>query len=207
MALAHERASVTTMQTSEMEEGTAVLVARAKDGDEAAVTLLYRRYVAPIYAYALQRLGDPESAEDVTQTVFLKAVVSLEQCRDDEAFAGWLFAIARNAVLDVHRTRRRTHDPLDPDDEQHEDPSPTPEDLVIQRERRETLEAARRLCLNDQERDLLDLLLSDLNDKEIATALGKRHGAVRTAHWRLLNKLRACLGLLHREKEAAHVAS
>jgi hypothetical protein len=46
------------MQPSEMEEGTAVLVARAKDGDEAAITLLYRRYVARIYAYALQRFED-----------------------------------------------------------------------------------------------------------------------------------------------------
>lgn len=37
-------------------------------------------------------------------------------------------------------------------------------------------------------------LLTELNDKQIAATLGRSHGAVRTAHWRLLSKLRECLG-------------
>src|SRR5262245_39200039 len=114
-----------------MEERDAVLVGLAKTGDAAAITLLYRRYVVRIYAYALQRLGDAESAEDVTQTVFLRAVGSLTKCRDEEAFAGWLFAIARNAILDVQRGRRRVLDPIE-SAEEHEDPSPTPEELALQ---------------------------------------------------------------------------
>jgi len=206
VALAQKRADVNAMYSSTVEEQDAVLVARAKGGDAAAVSLLYRRYVVRIYAYALQRLGDPDSAEDVTQTVFLRAVGSLANCRDEGAFAGWLFAIARNAILDVQRGRWRALDPIETAEE-CEDPSPTPEELALQRERRETLAEARKYCLNDQERELFDLLLSDLSDKEIAIALGKRHGAVRTAHWRLLNRLRACLGLLRRGKEEDRVAS
>jgi DNA-directed RNA polymerase specialized sigma24 family protein len=39
-----------------------------------------------------------------------------------------------------------------------------------------------------------------MNDKQIAAALGRTHGAVRTAHSRLLAKLRDCLGPLNRRE-------
>jgi DNA-directed RNA polymerase specialized sigma24 family protein len=66
----------------------------------------------------------------------------------------------------------------------------------------DALRQARAQCLTDQERELFDLLLADLNDKEISIALGKRHGAVRMAHWRLLQRLRICLGQARDRKEA-----
>jgi len=66
--------------------------------------------------------------------------------------------------------------------------------------------AMRERCLTERERELFDLLLTDLNDKEIATVLGRRHGAIRTAHWRLLAKLRECLGIRVPAKEGRHVA-
>jgi DNA-directed RNA polymerase specialized sigma subunit len=65
--------------------------------------------------------------------------------------------------------------------------------LALQSEAIRTLRAARQTCLTERERELLDLLLTEMNDKEIAAVLGKSHGAVRTAHWRLVAKLRDCL--------------
>jgi DNA-directed RNA polymerase specialized sigma24 family protein len=35
-----------------------------------------------------------------------------------------------------------------------------------------------------------------MNDKQIAQALGRTHGAIRTAHYRLMSKLRECLEML-----------
>ena len=46
------------------------------------------------------------------------------------------------------------------------------------------------------ERELYDLLVQDLTYAEIAIALDRRINAVRTRYWRLLDKLRFCLGLL-----------
>ena len=63
----------------------------------------------------------------------------------------------------------------------------------MQRDDARTLAVARERCLSAPERELFDLLLTDMNDKQIAQALGRTHGAVRTAHWRLLAKLRECL--------------
>jgi DNA-directed RNA polymerase specialized sigma24 family protein len=58
------------------------------------------------------------------------------------------------------------------------------------------LHEARERCLSEGERELFDLLLTEMNDKQIAQALGRSHGAVRTAHYRLMSKLRECLEML-----------
>jgi RNA polymerase sigma-70 factor, ECF subfamily len=183
--------------------GHAELVVLAQRGDAAAFAALYRRYAQRIYYFALRRLGEYQFAEDATQIVFMRMATSLGSCRDPNAFAGWLFVIARHAVADVGCSQQRTRAPRaeTPDPE---DPEPSPEDRVIQRERSDELQGLRERCLTERERELFDLLLIDLNDKEIATILGRSHGAVRTAHWRLLAKLRACLGIGTPGKEGRH---
>ena len=183
--------------------GDAELVVLAQRGDAAAFATLYRRYAQRIYGFALRRLGEREFAEDATQIVFMRMATSLGSCRDPNAFAGWLFVIARHSVADVGRRQQRTRAPRaeTPDPE---DPEPSPEDRAIQRERCDELRGLRERCLTERERELFDLLLTDFNDKEIATILGRSHGAVRTAHWRLLAKLRACLGTGTPGKEGRH---
>jgi RNA polymerase sigma-70 factor (ECF subfamily) len=187
-------------------ESDADLIPLAQGGDAAAFAALYRRYAPRVYDYAVRRLGERAAAEDATQIVFMRMATSLAGCRDPNAFAGWLFAIARNVVADVGRGQQRGGARLGeaPDTE---DPDPSPEEWAIQRERGAELRALREHCLTERERELFDLLLTDLNDKEIADALGRRHGAVRTAHWRLLAKLRECLGIRVPMKEVRRVAS
>ena len=180
---------------TEAEPDLVALVARAKRGDREAYTLLYRRYLDDVYRFALVRLGDREAAEDAVQNIFVRALTALPSCQENAAFVGWLFAIARNVVTDQLRTRRHQTDPI-PDDALWADTGPGPEEVVMQGEARRFLLAAREKCLSAAERDLFDLLLTELNDKQIAVALGRSHGAVRTAHWRLLSKLRDCIGPL-----------
>ena len=180
---------------AEAESELIALVARAKRGDREAYTLLYRRYLDDVYRFALGRLGEREAAEDAVQNIFVRALTALPSCHENAAFVGWLFAIARNVVMDQLRTRRHETDPI-PDDALWADTGPGPEEVAIEGEARRFLLAARERCLSAGERDLFDLLLTELNDKQIAVALGRSHGAVRTAHWRLLSKLRECLGPL-----------
>jgi RNA polymerase sigma-70 factor (ECF subfamily) len=180
---------------TEAESELFALVARAKQGDRDAYTQLYHCYLDDVYRFALARLGDREAAEDAVQSIFVRALTALPSCHENAAFVGWLFAIARNVVTDQLRTRRHQTDPI-PDDALWPDTGPGPEEKVLQGEARRFLLAAREKCLSAGERELFDLLLTELNDKQIATALGRSHGAVRTAHWRLLSKLRACLGPL-----------
>jgi RNA polymerase sigma factor (sigma-70 family) len=172
----------------------AALVAQAKHGDAWAFGLLYRRHVVAVYDFAAHRLGHREDAEDATQTVFMSAAQSIHRCRDDDAFVGWLFAIARNVVTDKLRTRRKPTVALT-EDLQVEDSVSPPDEMAILSTQRGELREARARCLNDAERELYDLLVQDLTYAEIAVALDRRVAAVRTRYWRLLDKLRICLGL------------
>jgi RNA polymerase sigma-70 factor, ECF subfamily len=183
-----------TATTLSEHEG-ADLVAQAKTGNREAFTSLYRRHVDEVFRFALVRLQDREAAEDATQTTFVRALAALPTCRENAAFVGWLFAIARSVVIDALRARRYVADPL-AEDVEWADAALGPEEVVMQHDARRTLLAARERCLSDRDRELFDLLLTELNDKQIAAALGRSHGAVRTSHSRLLDKLRACLDRL-----------
>lgn len=180
---------------TQAESELVALVARAKGGDREAYTVLYHRYLDDVYRFALARLGNREAAEDAVQSIFVRALTALPTCHVNAAFVGWLFAIARNVVTDQLRTHRHQTDPI-PDDALWPDTGPGPEEVALHGETRRFLLGAREKCLSADERELFDLLLTELNDKQIATALGRSHGAVRTAHWRLLSKLRDCLGPL-----------
>jgi RNA polymerase sigma-70 factor (ECF subfamily) len=171
------------------------LVARAKDGDGEAFGQLFDHYVGEVYAFVAVRLVDRQTAEDVTQTIFVRALQSLASCRDDAAFPGWLFAIARNIVTDTYRSNRFRPEAWNMTFEL-EDPALTPEELTLQRDDVRVLHEARERCLSEGERELFDLLLTEMNDKQIAQALGRSHGAIRTAHYRLMSKLRECLEML-----------
>ena len=68
---------------------------------------MYRRYLDRVYDFVAVRLEGVDAAQDATQTIFLRALSALHQCRDEEYFAGWLFAIARNVVIDTYRSPRQ----------------------------------------------------------------------------------------------------
>jgi RNA polymerase sigma factor (sigma-70 family) len=85
-----------------------------------------------------------------------------------------------------------------------EDRSPSPERLALAAEEHARVRRA-RASLKPDESELFDLLQQELNDKEIAEILGRRHGAIRTAHWRLRKKLHRLLGNADSSEEARHV--
>jgi RNA polymerase sigma-70 factor, ECF subfamily len=178
----------------------AELVAQARQGDPRAFALLYRRYLDRVYDYCRHRLPSREAAEDATQTIFLKALGAIRTCRDGDLFAGWLFAIARNVVNDAYRAGHVTNVDIDarPD---LADPARSPEETAIRAEWTRQLGRLREDCLKASDRDLLDLRLQDLTDKEIAVALDRSHGAIRVAQHRMVKRLRDCLGL---DREATH---
>lgn len=76
--------------------------------DASAFAELYDFYLPRIYGFVARRVGDRAVAEDVTSTVFERALATLR--RGDfrnESFGGWLYRVAANAIVDhVRRTRR-----------------------------------------------------------------------------------------------------
>ena len=172
---------------------TASLVAQAKAGDVHAFNQLYRQTSPRLASYVATRLSRREDIEDVTQIVFMRAAQSLHQCRSNEAFMGWLIAIARNVITDVQRGRHLPTIEL-VGEMGIEDPSDRPDETVVRSDLQAALRRARARCLNPSERDFYDLLTQELTYAEIGVALGVRVGAIRTRYWRLIQRLRQCLG-------------
>ena len=64
----------------------------------------FEQYAAAIYRFAYRRLGNRESAEDVTAQVFLKAARGIDLSFGEEARRAWLFRAARTAIADIWRS-------------------------------------------------------------------------------------------------------
>jgi RNA polymerase sigma-70 factor (ECF subfamily) len=175
-------------------------VAQARQGDPRAFALLYRRYLNQVYDYCRHRLPSQEAAEDATQTIFVKALGAIGTCRDGDLFAGWLFAIARNVITDTWRAGRVASITID-DRPDIPDPARSPEETALEAEWIRHLDRLRNDCLQHDDRELLDLRLQGLTDKDIAVAMHRSHGAIRVAQHRMVKRLRDCLGL---NREAEH---
>jgi RNA polymerase sigma-70 factor, ECF subfamily len=86
------------------------LVARAGT-DAAAFGELYDFYLPRIYGFVHRRTRERTVTEDLTATTFERALSALRGGRfRNEAFGGWLYRVAGNAVIDHVRAARRVAD-------------------------------------------------------------------------------------------------
>ena len=80
------------------------LVARAQGGELEAIGELYDQHHVSVLKYTWSRVGDRETAEDLTGEVFLRMVRALPKYRRTKIpFRAWLYRIARNLVIDHYR--------------------------------------------------------------------------------------------------------
>ena len=163
---------------------------------------LYRRYLAQVYSYAVYELGDHHEAEDATERTFLAALANLgrfeERARpaDGEGastFRVWLFQIARNAVSNQRRGRRRHPGaPLEA-----AALVPDPLDVEGRAQVREEAAAAWRAVgrlPSDRRRAVVLRFVEEMSTAEIAGVLGRSEGAVRVLIHRALRSVARDLG-------------
>ena len=170
-----QRATIHLVAADPMTDGE--LIARVGEGDAGAFDLLYRRYARPVFALALRRLGDRGRAEDAVQETFASVWRSARSYRQDRGpGAPWLYAVARNAIVD--RRRALGEPTAEPVDEAAKDPGPP--------ERAEASWTAWRVHralaeLPDNERQLIELAYwGGLSQSEVAQFLNIPLGTVKT---------------------------
>lgn len=162
----------------------------ARTGAEWAWTDLYQSFAPAVLGYArAQRVSEPE---DLTAEVFFQVVRSLGQFEGDESdFRSWIFVIAHRKIIDDSRARKRR-------------PSePAPHEIIeaqsssgnVEEEALDQLSELyfRRLMveLTPDQRDVMLLrILGGLTAPEVATAMGKRTGAVEALQRRAIAQLR-----------------
>ncbi|MBU0621819.1 MAG: sigma-70 family RNA polymerase sigma factor [Gammaproteobacteria bacterium] len=70
------------------------------------VMTAWRAHEAELRNYLSHRMGDRHAAEDLLQEVFVKAMRQGAEFCSLENSRAWLFQVARNALVDLHRMKR-----------------------------------------------------------------------------------------------------
>lgn len=161
--------------------------------DPEAFGEFYQSGKEEIFRFILARTSSEEVAEDLTSEVFLKACQYLfDERRTVEHLRGFLFAVARTAVVDHYRRSGGREDSLEPEDPFFRNLADTGKTVIEQTDTKldwavlaEHLKKLRR----EYSEVLVLKFMDDLSNEEIAVVLAKSTGAVRVLIHRALKSL------------------
>jgi RNA polymerase sigma-70 factor, ECF subfamily len=152
---------------------------------------LYRAHLRDVYSYAYYRVGNHHDAEDLTEQTFLQAYRHFERAQresDGRPLRPWLIRIAHNLAANLYRDRSRKPQ-TSIDDTSGLSSGPTTEDLVEGREELKEILAAVTRLPDDRREALIMRFALDMDNREIARALGKTDGATKVLIHRALKQL------------------
>ena len=154
------------------------LLVRVAKRDREAFEVLYGRYVRPVFGLALRRLGDRGHAEDAVQEAFTAIWRSASTYRPERGAAGgWLYTVARNAIVDRLRRNGPAADAELPELASGEPgPAQYAEDSYVSWRVHRALEE-----LQPREREVIELAYwSGMSQSEVAAYLHLPLGTVKT---------------------------
>jgi len=88
------------------EHDDTTLVRQCLAGDLSSYGLLVDRYQKPIFNVAFRMLGDQDDAEEVTQSVFVKAFSNLKTFNPRFKFFSWIYRMAINESINLIKSRK-----------------------------------------------------------------------------------------------------
>jgi RNA polymerase sigma-70 factor (ECF subfamily) len=154
-------------------------------------TELYREHLRDVYSYAYYRIGNHHDAEDLTEQTFLQAYRHFERAlreSDGRPLRPWLIRIAHNLAANYYRDRsRRPQTQLD-DAAPISAPHPTEELVEGREEVRQVLSGVADLP-EDRREALIMRFALDMDNREIARALGRSEGATKVLIHRAIKQL------------------
>ena len=158
------------------------LVEACLEGDARAFAVLVGRYRYPVYGLCLSYTRDFDAAEDAAQEALIAAHAKLRSLPEPRRFGPWLRRIAANQCLTYLR-RQRHRVPLSEEQEKGlVDPARTPEERIIDRERKEqVLEAIDRLSWPQQQA----VVLFYMEDRSLGQIAAFLEVSVQTVEQRL----------------------
>jgi len=141
-----------------------------------------------LWAFVRGRVGGDADADDITHDVLLRMHTRRGQLEDGAKLKGWMYAIARNAIVDHHRARRR-----DPEELAHEPVADADEESDIAIFVAEWL-AESLPALPDESRQALELTdLGDMSQAAAAEHLGISKSGMRSRVQRGRKRLKRVL--------------
>jgi RNA polymerase sigma-70 factor, ECF subfamily len=161
-----------------------ITIERARNGDHRAFSKLVETYQTPVYNLCYRVLGNPHDAEEAAQEAFLRAYTRLASYDPARSFKTWLLSIAHHYCIDRLRRRRLTWLSLDDepalDTAMWRSAAPTPEEMVIRRERDSDIQALLSALPPKDRSALVMRYWYDLSYEEIAAATDTTVSAVKS---------------------------
>ena len=99
--------SATTANSQYLRDPDVQLMLRVKNGEDAAFAKIVARYQDRLINIFNNMLGDLESAQDLTQEVFLRIYRARNGYEPTAKFSTWMYRIANNLASNTRRTRGR----------------------------------------------------------------------------------------------------
>ena len=169
------------------------LLRRARQFDEQALAEIYDTLSPAIYAYAMRLLGDVELAEDCVAETFSRFLTAVSFGGGPRDYLkAYLYRVAHNWITDGYR-RARPESPLELNLELTADENAEPHTSVVDEMERQELRAALALLTPEQRQVVTLKYLENLDNAEIAEALQKPVGAIKSLQHRALATLRRIL--------------
>jgi len=166
------------------------LLERAIQGDTKAFGVLYTHYLEEIHRYIYYRVVNQSEAEDLTETVFIKAWDALPRFESTKVnLRAWLYRIAHNTVIDFYRTQRTTVEL----GSKEVDLQPSLEHQIQIMDDNRKLAFAIQTLDKKLQQVVLCRFINGLSHAETAQIMGLKEGHVRVLQLRALQKLRLVL--------------
>jgi len=154
------------------------LILRCQQGDEPALSELLKIWHGRFFAYARNRLGDSQAAQDACQEALLSICRNLHKLGDPASFPRWSYTIVERRCVDWQRKRIRDREILRSENE-------ATEQAVASDSRSSTdasLDTERLLAILEPElRALLRLFyLEELSVEELAAVYELPRGTIKS---------------------------
>jgi RNA polymerase sigma-70 factor (ECF subfamily) len=168
------------------------LVLRCRQGDRAAFAGLVTRYQRPLYNAAFRIVRNSDDAADVTQSVFLKVAVQIDEYDPQYKFFSWIYRIAVNESLNLVRRSSR-EEPFGEEDELPGREAEDPEARASEAQAARRIERA-LMGMSTEDRMVLTLRhFSEFSYREIGFILGIEEKTVKSRLFEARQRLRVLL--------------
>jgi len=158
--------------------------------DQKALAQIYDLYSPELYRYAARFLGDPCVAEDCIADTFSRFLKAIRDRRGPKNYLrAYLYRIAHNWVADYYR---RAPDVVELKDTQPRDENSPEQEADLRLRQAQTHKAILQLT-SDQQQVITLKYLQGMNNEEVAQALRKPVGAVKSLQHRALARLEKIL--------------
>jgi RNA polymerase sigma-70 factor (ECF subfamily) len=156
-------------------------------GDDSAFETLVNRHQTSVLNLIYRFIGDRTQAKDLAQEVFIRVWQAAKTYRPEAKFTTWIYRIATNVCFnELKSARRKKWFQFLRFGDQHEetiedtyiDGSPSPEDLLLAKERNRQISDALQSLPDNQRMALILRRYDDLSYEEIARILNCSISAV-----------------------------